>query len=163
MPPTLAKSALLIDCRCVGSLGERIRPDDRMAEGVRGAHPGGRTAAIAADSDKRHRHPVAELRPRNFNADSRPCVSHRATNPVPPVSFPHRALSVARPSLKDKDPRLRAQAGDWPNVRGFDMASVCSIAGCGKPQRSRGWCAMHYTRWFRHGDPLDKAPGKSVA
>jgi hypothetical protein len=90
-------------------------------------------------------------------------VSHRATNPVPPVSFPTAPCRWPVLASKTKTPRLRAQAGDWPNVGGFDMASVCSIAGCGKPQRSRGWCAMHYTRWFRHGDPLDKAPGKSVA
>ena len=30
---------------------------------------------------------------------------------------------------------------------------VCSIAGCGKPVRSKGWCVTHYGRWFRQGDP----------
>jgi hypothetical protein len=32
----------------------------------------------------------------------------------------------------------------------------CSIEGCEKPRRSlrAEWCAMHYHRWYRHGDPL---------
>jgi 5-methylcytosine-specific restriction endonuclease McrA len=29
----------------------------------------------------------------------------------------------------------------------------CSIAGCERPVRARGWCAAHYTRWLAHGDP----------
>lgn len=37
--------------------------------------------------------------------------------------------------------------------------SICSIEGCGKPIRHRGWCAKHYKRWYRHGDPIATAPG----
>ena len=33
-------------------------------------------------------------------------------------------------------------------------AKICSIEGCEKPVKSRGWCDMHWTRWRRHGDPL---------
>ncbi len=47
--------------------------------------------------------------------------------------------------------------------------STCSIEGCTKPLRSPGatWCAKHYHRWYRHGDPLrcafkDGAPSKSL-
>lgn len=29
----------------------------------------------------------------------------------------------------------------------------CSIEGCPAPAGTRGWCATHYTRWRRHGDP----------
>jgi hypothetical protein len=32
--------------------------------------------------------------------------------------------------------------------------AICSIDGCTKLVRSRGWCDAHYMRWFRHGDPL---------
>jgi len=31
---------------------------------------------------------------------------------------------------------------------------ICSIEHCGNPAETRGWCARHYCRWKRHGDPL---------
>jgi len=35
---------------------------------------------------------------------------------------------------------------------------TCSViedgVPCGNPRNARGWCAMHYQRWVRHGDPL---------
>jgi len=31
---------------------------------------------------------------------------------------------------------------------------VCSIEGCDSSVLGRGWCAKHYKRWKRHGDPL---------
>lgn len=35
---------------------------------------------------------------------------------------------------------------------------TCTIiddgVSCTKPAEARGWCAMHYNRWQRHGDPL---------
>lgn len=30
----------------------------------------------------------------------------------------------------------------------------CSVEGCGKHVLGRGWCAMHYNRWRKYGDPL---------
>jgi hypothetical protein len=32
--------------------------------------------------------------------------------------------------------------------------ATCSVEGCDKPSLCRTWCAMHYGRWSRHGDPL---------
>lgn len=29
----------------------------------------------------------------------------------------------------------------------------CSIKGCGKPARARGWCIAHWARWRKYGDP----------
>ena len=31
---------------------------------------------------------------------------------------------------------------------------ICTVENCGKPVKARGWCALHYHRWHRHGDPL---------
>lgn len=31
----------------------------------------------------------------------------------------------------------------------------CSITGCEKAARARGWCSAHYGRWRVHGDPLN--------
>lgn len=30
---------------------------------------------------------------------------------------------------------------------------TCSIQGCLKPARKRGWCEAHYVRWWKYGDP----------
>ena len=31
---------------------------------------------------------------------------------------------------------------------------TCSIGGCEKPRKARGWCDAHWARWRAHGDPL---------
>lgn len=36
---------------------------------------------------------------------------------------------------------------------------ICSVEGCGKSAHrndggARGWCSLHYMRWYRNGDPL---------
>ena len=36
----------------------------------------------------------------------------------------------------------------------MDSIQLCSVEGCGKPRKSRGWCSTHYERWRRNGDPL---------
>lgn len=38
----------------------------------------------------------------------------------------------------------------------------CSISGCGRPVKSRGWCTAHYERWRRTGDPETphRSPGR---
>ena len=34
--------------------------------------------------------------------------------------------------------------------------SICSIIGCQNVVRAQGYCALHYSRFIRHGDPLYK-------
>ena len=36
--------------------------------------------------------------------------------------------------------------------------STCSLHGCGKPTRRRGYCSGHYQRLLIHGDPLGGGP-----
>jgi hypothetical protein len=31
---------------------------------------------------------------------------------------------------------------------------TCSIDGCPDPVKGRGWCQVHYCRWYRSGDPM---------
>ena len=40
------------------------------------------------------------------------------------------------------------------------LCRKCSL--CDKPVWARTWCHTHYTRWWRHGDPMhvDKTHGK---
>jgi hypothetical protein len=33
------------------------------------------------------------------------------------------------------------------------MSDECSVLGCHRPVKARGWCTAHYSRWQRHGDP----------
>ncbi len=38
---------------------------------------------------------------------------------------------------------------------------ICSIAECGKPEKNRGWCSMHYERWRTTGT-TDRTPLRSL-
>lgn len=41
----------------------------------------------------------------------------------------------------------------------FGIGRACSIEGCDKPARARGWCRTHYDRWWRNGDMAVKPRG----
>lgn len=50
----------------------------------------------------------------------------------------------------------------------FAAHTPCTVDGCDKPNRGAGYCAMHYSRKRRHGDPLvqrraTSTPGMSAA
>lgn len=43
---------------------------------------------------------------------------------------------------------------------------LCTVAGCTRELRARGWCITHWRRWYMHGDPLfttmpNRAQGKN--
>lgn len=58
--------------------------------------------------------------------------------------------------LTTKRPRTVVAAGGRPHLRRrCDMPqAICSIEGCERASRARGWCNAHWKRWQRHGDPL---------
>ena len=35
---------------------------------------------------------------------------------------------------------------------------LCTIDGCDRPAKARGWCGMHWKRWRRHGETGEAAP-----
>jgi hypothetical protein len=36
----------------------------------------------------------------------------------------------------------------------MNVITVCSIEGCRKISKARGWCNTHWYRWYNHGNPL---------
>lgn len=36
----------------------------------------------------------------------------------------------------------------------MESRPACSVDDCERPNYSRGFCRMHYSRWKRHGDPI---------
>jgi hypothetical protein len=43
------------------------------------------------------------------------------------------------------------------------MEKVCSIEGCGRERKVRGYCDMHYQRWYKNGDVGDAQPMRREA
>ncbi len=40
---------------------------------------------------------------------------------------------------------------------------TCAVDFCQKPAKCRGWCNAHYEQWRKRGDPLYRAPKRTVA
>jgi hypothetical protein len=40
------------------------------------------------------------------------------------------------------------------------VGAICKIEGCGKKVGARGWCSMHYSRWYYFGTPHHKPAQK---
>jgi HNH endonuclease len=50
-------------------------------------------------------------------------------------------------------PPLRGAVGKGAPMQATQSTFLCSIPGCAKVSKRRGWCRMHNARWERHGDP----------
>jgi hypothetical protein len=49
----------------------------------------------------------------------------------------------------------RIKAGAWePSRPGARVRKPCTVEGCAKLRQGEGFCAMHYARWRKFGDPL---------
>ena len=67
-------------------------------------------------------------------------------------------------------PAPRERPGACPNLeeRSEMAKGTCSVEGCEKRAKGRGWCAMHYERWRQHGDvmadlkPLHSGPNDAT-
>lgn len=51
-------------------------------------------------------------------------------------------------------PRSLELPGSWPTpTRRLDVPkATCSIPECSRAYYGRGWCRLHYSRWYRTGD-----------
>lgn len=43
-----------------------------------------------------------------------------------------------------------------------ERPATCSVAGCDRAQRTRGWCHAHYQRWRVHGDVRAEVPIRAI-
>jgi hypothetical protein len=39
---------------------------------------------------------------------------------------------------------------------------MCSVENCTREAKVRGWCKVHYLRWYKYGNPLASAPRKDA-
>lgn len=55
----------------------------------------------------------------------------------------------------ERTPKLKSELAHIPPSKSnsIDLEKHCSIEGCDYKHYSKGWCNIHYQRWFRHGDP----------
>lgn len=87
------------------------------------------------------------------------CRSHHMQYDLQGNSPRRRALEAARANIADvacgrcgqivRENCLPTHAKHCGHPR-----PLCSIEGCDRASKSRGWCATHYERWRQHGDPL---------
>lgn len=79
------------------------------------------------------------------------------TGPIPPVCKPCkipqcRGCGKPVPLVKRGGPRGGLiSSGYYCND---NCKPRCSVEGCTKPRRKRGWCANHYATWRDHGSPV---------
>ena len=65
-----------------------------------------------------------------------------------------RAENVSGPGAIGVAPDLTSTC-----LGGADMPdATCSIDGCNRRAKARGWCMKHYKRWYLHGNPQYVAP-----
>lgn len=61
-------------------------------------------------------------------------------------------LKLAYEGYRDSGRRAVKQRA-W-RLRWKESGKRCCLPDCNRPSQAFGWCAAHYRRWKRHGDPL---------
>jgi hypothetical protein len=80
-----------------------------------------------------------------------------------------RRTSRCRVCLDAGEKLRRGYYDNWDDayaatLAGPNFKAGCSVEGCDRPHRSRGWCVTHWTRWYLAGDVQAERPiGSRVA
>jgi hypothetical protein len=101
--------------------------------------PGGLVAVVTQRTVEGLTAWTGELR----DGDDRPIGKLVNDHPVYPVSVGATETEV----LDLLNARAASLSTETP------ILVACTMDGCDKPIKSRGWCRSHYTRWLRHKDP----------
>ena len=95
-----------------------------------------------------------------MNTVSRRCNVASCNNPAPRgirCSEHYSRWYTYGGTIKDESPPVKRPATTPPS----SQTKVCQIEGCSSVPKGRGYCAKHYSRWSRHGDPLGMAVTKN--
>lgn len=82
------------------------------------------------------------------------------TDPTTALSWDNRA------KREHRGPRrmLETSPGHGRSAKEIDMVErTCSVDGCDRRPRTRGWCNPHYLKWHRTGDPEYQRPARLVS
>ena len=77
---------------------------------------------------------------------------------------PDQPIVKRGPGRDQGPPGRRRPSRAMPAADITPERKLCTVEGCDRPARGRGWCVPHYKRWKKHGDvraavPLRGAPG----
>jgi NUMOD4 motif/HNH endonuclease len=65
--------------------------------------------------------------------------------------------------IKIRTPATADTARGRGRLVGVDVTErICSVNGCERPHRARGWCSMHYKQWLSTGTVEDFSIGSST-
>ena len=82
-------------------------------------------------------------------------ADERTSVPVPD-DISHNSIATRKrgiPSPSQEDGASPTTQGGSMTGTGHSTKQQCTIPGCRRQRRARGWCDMHYVRWRKYGSP----------